>query len=110
MAILPIDSLETGMVLKEAVSDRGGRLLLPAGAELTDKQLKIFRTWGISHVDIVREGEESSEDDEVLKTVDPLKLAEVEQYVSELFRHNDHQHPMIQELMKVCRNRRLANG
>ncbi len=110
MSLIPIDSLETGMVLKEAVADRGGRVLLPSGAILTDKHLKILRTWGIPEADIVRDQDDDSLEGEGSGTEDPLKLAEAEHYVAELFRHNDHQHPMIKELMKVCRNRRLANG
>ena len=111
MALIPIDYLETGMVLKEAVADRSGRLLLPAGAVLTDKQLKIFRTWGIAEANIVRDQDDDSpEGAEHLSCDDPVKRAEAEEYVAELFKHNDQQHPMIQELLMVCRNRRLANG
>ena len=53
MAIIPIDLLEAGMVLKADVRDRSGRLILPSGAELAEKQIRIFRTWGVTEADIL---------------------------------------------------------
>jgi hypothetical protein len=110
MAVIPIDRLEAGMILKSDVCDRSGRLLMPSGSELADKQLKIFRTWGITEADIVL-----GPDDQLTElldednTVDPLVLAEAEQAVNRLFHLNDPLHPMIHELMKASLKRRLAN-
>jgi len=110
MAIIPIDLLEAGMTLKSNVCDRSGRLLLPAGSELADKQLKILRTWGVTEADIVRGPDEEMPDSAIdVSTVDPLVLAEAEQAIAALFCHNDPQHPMIQELTRICLERRLAN-
>jgi hypothetical protein len=110
MAIIPIDRLEAGMILKADARDRSGRLLLPAEAELTEKHLKIFRTWGVSEADIVR-GPDDEEADTAAdySAVDSLVLAEAEESVAWLFHLNDAQHPMIAELMKICLERRLAN-
>lgn len=110
MAIIPIDRLEAGMTLKSDVCDRSGRLLLPAGIELADKQLKIFRTWGVTEADIqLGPDEELAEMADENTAIDPLVLAEAEQAVSLMFRFNDPEHPMIHELMRICRERRL-NG
>ncbi|HIJ80873.1 MAG TPA: hypothetical protein HPP76_04105 [Desulfuromonadales bacterium] len=111
MAIIATDLLESGMVLKSEVTDRSGRLLLPAGAELTDKHLNIFRTWGISGADVEREGEEevvapvATSDD-----VDPERLAEAQRVVASFFIHNDSQNPFIQELMRICALRQVNSG
>ena len=111
MAHIPLEALESGMILKTDVCDRSGRLLLPAGAELTDKMLKVFRTWGITHADIQRDADETPGDEcETDLSLDPILLAEAEQSVAQLFRHNDPEHPMIRELMRVCLDRRVANG
>lgn len=112
MAIIPIDRLEAGMKLKSNVCDRSGRLLMPADAELTDKQLKIFRTWGITEADIVLgpDDTEANLSSDETSEVDPLVLAEAENAIAMLFRHNDPQHPMIHELMKVCVARRVADA
>lgn len=99
------------MVLKADVCDRSGRLLLPAGSELAGKQLKIFRMWGITEADIL------CGPDETVSMVagengmtDPLVAAEAERAVALLFRHNDPRHPMIRELMRACRGRRIASA
>ena len=111
MAIIPIDRLEAGMTLKADVCDRSGRLLLPAGAMLADKQLKIFRTWGIAGADIQLGPDDVRADiAPETGTVDPKLLAEAEQAIARLFCHNNPQHPMIQELMRVCLERRLAHA
>lgn len=110
MAILPIDNLEPGMTLKSAVSDRSGRLLLPAGVELDEKHLKIFRTWGISEADIEGESEEEESIEEIDFNVDPLVMAKAQQEVEQLFIHNDVQHQMIRELMRICISKRVASA
>jgi hypothetical protein len=110
MAIIPIDRLEAGMTLKSDVCDRSGRLLLPLGAELADKHLKIFRTWGVNEADILRDSDESDEEGTILSDdIDPLVRAEAEEAVAGMFRRNDPQHPMIKELMKICLQRRLTD-
>ena len=99
------------MVLKADVCDRSGRLLLPAGSELVDKLLKIFRTWGVTEADILLGPDDSLADMTMdSSSVDPLILAEAENAVARRFRHNDPQHPMIRELMQVCLKQRLADA
>lgn len=111
MAIIPIDRLEAGMTLKSDVCDRSGRLLLPAGSELADKQLKIFRTWGVNEADILLGSDDTLADDTSdYREIDPLALAEAEQHIARLFHHNDPQHPLIHELMRICLERRLASA
>lgn len=110
VAIITIDDLAPGMMLKSNVCDRSGRLLLPAGNELTEKHLKIFRTWGVTEADIA--GDDSGEAAKPVfgDDVDPAQLAEAEEAVARLFVHNDPEHPAIRELMRLCVQRRLAHG
>ncbi|MEI7816829.1 MAG: hypothetical protein WCI45_06510 [Desulfuromonadales bacterium] len=111
MALFPIDNLEPGMILKSAVCDRSGRMLLPAGIELEAKHLKIFRTWGVSGADIVGdEVDDDSQGDLGDVTGDPSALAAAQQEVELLFIHNDHHHQMIRELMRICISRRVSNA
>lgn len=56
MTVLRLESLNPGMVLSRDVCDRKGRVLLPAGAELTEKHLRIFQTWGVVEADITGDG------------------------------------------------------
>lgn len=111
MAVLPLDILQVGMTLKAAVCDRSGRMLLPAGIELEEKHLKIFRTWGVSEADIEGDSEDAETTDDILSlTGDPVVIAAAQNEVERLFMHNDPQHLMIHELMRICVARRVTNA
>lgn len=108
MATVPIDHLSAGMVLKSSVCDRSGRLLLPEGAELTEKHLQIFRTWGILEAEVVGESDSETggrDHDEI----SPEALAAAEAEMSRLFMHNDPEHPAIKELLRICIVRKATN-
>jgi hypothetical protein len=92
------------MVLAENAVDRNGRVLLKAGTELTEKHLKVFKTWGLTEANI--EGI-SREDvvDSVAEQVDPQLLEEVDQRLRVLFQHVDLEHPAMAELFRL---RKLA--
>lgn len=107
MAIITIDNLAPGMLLRSNVCDRSGRMLLPAGNALTEKHLKIFRTWGISEADV--EGDENGEPTAHAsgREFEPALLSEAEAAVTGLFVHNNPEHPVIGELMRICVQRRI---
>jgi hypothetical protein len=109
LAFVHIDNLAPGMVLKQNVCDRSGRLLLPEGSELTDRHLVIFRTWGVLEVDI---SSDTDGDDGTVaqhEEMDPALLAAAEAAVKPLFVHNDLDHPAIKELMRICIARKAAH-
>ena len=111
MAVVHIDNMVPGMVLTRDVCDRSGRMLLPAGAELTEKHFSIFRMWGVLEAEVV--GETSAEDTETASPhveLDPVLLAEARLEVERLFRYNNAEHPAIKELMRVCTERRAARA
>ena len=115
MAVVHIDNLAPGMVLCSNVCDRGGRMLLPAGAELTEKHFSILRMWGVLEVEIV--GEAIVEDAEAPQNansldeeIDPELLAEARAEVERLFVYNDPEHPAIKELMRICTERRATRA
>jgi hypothetical protein len=111
VALVHIDNLAPGMVLARNVCDRSGRLLLPAGAELSEKHFGIFRMWGILEAEIVGESP-ATEDHEtpVNLELDPVALAKAREEVEILFVHNDFEHPAIKELMRLCVDRRAARA
>lgn len=112
MAILALDSLEIGMTLKSNVCDRSGRLLLPAGVELSDKHLKVFRTWGISEADIVADDNQDSDNESEPNPVscDPAMISALQKEVEKLFVRNDLQHPLIHELIQICVSRKITHA
>lgn len=99
MAIINIEHLKPGMVLKSDVKDRNGRLLLYADVELTGKHIAIFKTWGVIEVDIVGVSIEDVAPD---ITADPLLLQDVKTDLRKVFRHADIGYPAVKELFRLC--------
>src|SRR5690606_9676364 len=52
MSTLAVEFLEPGMVLARDVRGSNGMVLLGAGAELNERHIGIFRSWGIAEVEI----------------------------------------------------------
>jgi hypothetical protein len=50
MAILNIDDVKPGMILTESVRNHQEQLLLEAGRRITEKSVRIFKSWGIRRV------------------------------------------------------------
>jgi NAD(P)H-hydrate repair Nnr-like enzyme with NAD(P)H-hydrate epimerase domain len=50
MAILNIDDVKAGMTLAEAVRNHQDQLLLDRGRRITEKSIRIFKSWGIRRV------------------------------------------------------------
>jgi len=102
-----IENIETGMVLASDVRDRSGRMLLGAGAELTQKHLVIFHTWGVLEADISGQGSQAA--DQIPADVDPLQLAAAEEALAALFRHTNRSHPAVIELMRLAALRKVQH-
>lgn len=108
MGKVAIENIEAGMILGGDVHDRSGRMLLGAGAELTQKHLVIFRTWGVLDADIAGMGDEGP--DQIPTDVDPVEFAAAEHELSMLFRHTKQSHPAVVELMRLAALRKVKNG
>lgn len=105
---VPVDDLVAGMVIAEEVRDQQGRLLMPAGTELTDRHLRAFALWGIMAIRVRGAGGESDEGPGALT---PEQLAEGEAIVRARFHRHDEGHPLIAALIRlgaVREARRLA--
>ncbi|GFO69737.1 hypothetical protein GMLC_33160 [Geomonas limicola] len=109
MASVQIDNLSPGMVLKKNVTDRSGRLLLPSGTALEPKHLNIFRMWGVLDVEVTDESEAEVAPDLLVPELDPELVARASAEVARIFAHNDPEHPVVRELMRICIRRRAAH-
>ncbi|MBF0589219.1 MAG: hypothetical protein HQL53_08830 [Magnetococcales bacterium] len=112
MPVYRLSDITPGMTLAQDVRDLSGRLLLAADSEITDKHLRIFRTWGISEADVLPQ-----QSDSPLVAVEldnagtESNLASGSDELKELFRHCDHNHPFIKELLQFAQlHEPLANG
>lgn len=109
MGLVAVDNLEVGMVLASDVQDRNGRMLLGAGAELTQKHMVVFRTWGITEVDIA--GIDYAETEAPLPAeVDPEAVAAAETALLPHFKHCGLEHPALKELLRLAAIRKVQHG
>lgn len=100
MGNINIDDIESGMVLDGDVKDRTGHVLLVAGTTITDKHIRIFKMWGITDAEI-----KGVDKEEVVAKaaaqIDPALLADAETRNTELFRHTNLKHPVVEELFRL---------
>jgi hypothetical protein len=96
------------MQLASDVVDRNGQLLAKAGSELTEKELRLFKIWGVQSVEIagsddaVEELEKTAQD----SVIEPQHAAAAR----ELFRHCDLDHPVVALLLEECARRTAVRG
>lgn len=110
MALVHIDNLAPGMVLSRNICDRSGRLLLPAGAELTEKHFSIFRMWGVVEAEVAGDAVTEEAESAQNREIDPELFDRAREEIELLFVHNDPEHPAIKELMRICIDRRAARA
>ena len=111
MAYISVSDVQPGMVLAGDIVATGERLLLCAGSELTEADLRTLRTWGVFHVDvrgITREDLVSR----AAGDLDPETRAVIEARLDALFARANRTHPLIDELVHLARIRfyRRARG
>jgi len=97
------------MVLAGPVSDRRGRLLIPAGKSLTEKHMGALKMWGVVQLEIEGDGP----GDDLPSAVEPELLAQVEAELTPFFEHADLNHPFVAKLFDYCalrRARKVAQG
>jgi hypothetical protein len=59
MIHLDIEDLKPGMILAHPVRNRQGVLLLEAGARISSKNIRIFKSWGIKEIVIIGDRSDS---------------------------------------------------
>ena len=101
-----LDDLKPGMKLSADLLETGGRLLLPAGTELTDRHLRYFQMWGVLEAEI--EGQEGETAPPA--PVDPAVQAAVEARLADLFRHTDRNHPAVAQVFSHCVAREICRS
>ena len=107
MPKVAVADIEVGMMLATDVKDRSGRTLLKAGIELTDKHIKIFKTWGVTQVEIV--GKETTVSIEEVIIANPQLEQEANQLAEKIFRHVDPDHTLFSELIPVWKKRYIKD-
>ncbi|WP_019626231.1 hypothetical protein [Thioalkalivibrio sp. ALJT] len=103
--------------------DRSGRLLIPAGMVLQDKQIRVLRSWGICTVDVVEDAQDTdttgadtppprvsrNAPNNVSDTEQPTSVMEeqVDRALADRFRHCDVTHYPMDGIYRLARQRLL---
>jgi len=101
MGKVNLENLKPGMILATKVVERGGRVLLGVGVELTEKHISIFKKWGITEADVQKVTQEEAAATASAQ-LDPLLLQEAETRMAKLFHLTDRNDPLITELFRLC--------
>ena len=104
MASIPEERAQVGMTLAEGVTDRRGRLLIPAGKEITERYLDSLPMWGITHV--VIEGEDAGSEDEIGEAAEPWAVSKAMEVVDDKFSLANRSHPVMKALVDLCIQRK----
>ncbi|HKK13146.1 MAG TPA: hypothetical protein VKA14_00650 [Gammaproteobacteria bacterium] len=86
-----------GMVLAADVAGADGNVLLQAGTTLNDRQLDLLRAHGVTVLQVT---------DTAPATGDEPDADELDRRLQERFGLADANHPLIRELLRLCRQRR----
>jgi hypothetical protein len=90
---IAIDRAKAGMSLNRDVIDRQGQVLVRSGVTLTERSLSLIRARGIQRIDVAERIPANGPG--AGKPASSVRL----------FRNQDLQHPLVQELMRVYRMR-----
>lgn len=101
MGLVTINKIEQGMVLGEDLKDHSGRFLLPSGANLTERHIKMLKMWGVIEANIKGIDQEDVEDN-AISEMDPATIEMAEKMVRGRFRHSNTDHPATQLLFRFC--------
>jgi len=93
------DDLVPGMVLAEAAVHMNGRVLLSAGACLTEKHLKIFKTWGVTEAYINGGSQEIVY--QATAHLDAALVTQAEDEMKKKFIHMNIESDVVNELYRV---------
>ena len=92
------------MTVTEDVLDRRGRVLVPAGAELSQRTLDALEGWGVEQIKV------DGEDDGPVE-LDPLEVEAAKAQLKDRFRGTDIEHPFVAAVLEgAARNRVRAGG
>lgn len=106
MAFVPVNHLKAGMVLEKDIIAFNGRLLLPTGSSLTEKDIQTLKIWGVAEVAVL-EGEDEGPSIDTAPEIPPEILARAEDLLAPLFPAKPEESPM-KEMYEVSIDRVAA--
>ncbi len=87
------------------VKNIDGMLLIPAGAELKERQINILQAWGVVEIEVHATGKEDGTEDPLAK-IPADALAALSAEVKQMFWRPDENNPAFAEVFKLILVRR----
>ena len=108
MPKLKIEQVKEGMVVGSDVKNIDSMLLVPAGCTLTERQVNILNSWGVTEVDVV--AAEGCEDSDPLAKVSAEELERLKAEITARFWKVDEKNPVFMEIFKLALQRRIQSN
>ena len=106
MPLIDINELTPGMVTLKPVRNQQGQILIQKDLVITDKNIRVLKTWGIEAVDIIGEEPDAN--------LDLVDMDLIKKEIERKFKLNNPNHPFIINLKTVIIqkiiNETLAGG
>ncbi len=108
MGLLSVNDLKDGMVLSTEVRNKHGNVLLKKGDTLSEKQIMLLKSWGITEADIegVDKDQVEKKEKEALSTD---VMASIENEIKDLFRDFGDK-PLMEELYRVTKKFKMKKA
>lgn len=87
------------------VKNIDGMLLIPASAELTERQISILQAWGVAEIEVEATGKNDGTEDPLTR-FSPEELGTLSAELKGLFWRPDENNPAYIEIFKLMLNRR----
>lgn len=110
MGIVTIGEIKPGMVLESDLYGSNGRFLMPAGAVVDDKHIRVFKIWGVTEIEVKGDGVDGPRGEP--ESLDAETLARSEAHVERLFALTDPENQAVREFKKlsVLRGARMIHN
>ncbi len=97
------NEIQPGMRLAKSIYDPNGNILMRAGAVITQRHLKAFKSWGILEASIQPDAETSHG-----PTADLVATAEIRALLESQFSLSNLEHPVVQAIHDLCLARAIG--
>ena len=105
MPKIKIEQVKQGMVVGSDVKNIDSMLLVPAGCTLSERQINILNSWGVTEIEVVEA--EGCEPADPLSALPPDELLKLTAEVKARFWKADEKNPVFMEIFKIALERRV---
>ena len=104
MAKVKVESLEPGMIAGADVKNLDGMLLMPTGCELSERHIRILKTWGIAEI-TVQTDDQDEDKPESRRTVPVAASPARVRALKARFYQFEEANPVHQEILRLLLRR-----